>query len=222
MVGLQQQAADFAKLKAEKELQRADLQNQVAPLVEQVGAAQAHLEQGKAAAQVGQKAMADVARFVAGLSAKLVAEEKTATRIAQLAAEVGRWDPAPLEEARRREETARVEAVSAKENFSKAQGRLKSLEQQLKEIAGGVCPFLREQCQQFDPAKVSADVTSCRAELQRSEGIARAAEASSVAAHQALEKLKDRHGQIVAKQEQLRENIAHVRAAARDAAQAGG
>ena len=192
--GLQKQAAEFAELKAEKERQRADLHNETAPLAEQIRAAQARLDEGKAAAQVGQKAMAAVARFVAGLSAKLAAEEKTATRIAQLAAEVARWDPAPLEEARQREETARVEDIGAKENLAKAQGRLKGLEQQLKEIAGGVCPFLREKCQQFEPANVSADVTSCRAELERLEAVARASEASSSAARQVVEKLKDRQG----------------------------
>ncbi|HSU53164.1 MAG TPA: SMC family ATPase [Candidatus Dormibacteraeota bacterium] len=68
----------------------------------------------------------------------------------------------------RKEEENRAEAVNALERkTNQITHSRQTLAAQLAQISGGVCPFLKEQCRQFDPKAVESDLSSYEKELAR-------------------------------------------------------
>ena len=74
-------------------------------------------------------------------------------------AEVTRWDAAELASARAAAADSSRAVHTLTAELGAARQLKETLSRQLQEIAGGVCPFLKEQCRQFDPAKVQADIS---------------------------------------------------------------
>jgi exonuclease SbcC len=66
-----------------------------------------------------------------------------------------------------REEEQRLDTVAQEttRKLARVEEARETLSAQLKQIGGGVCPFLQEQCRQFDPAKVQSDVRARDAEV---------------------------------------------------------
>lgn len=63
-----------------------------------------------------------------------------------------------IDDARGGEKAAATMLESVNGELVAAREARRTLKTQLDEITGGVCPFLKERCQQFDPAKVSGDL----------------------------------------------------------------
>lgn len=80
-------------------------------------------------------------------------------------AELSAWDSGKLEQASENERRAVELEAEANDGLSKAGGRRSSLSEQMEQIAGGVCPFLKDTCRQFDPGKVEADLSQLDLEI---------------------------------------------------------
>jgi DNA repair protein SbcC/Rad50 len=78
---------------------------------------------------------------------------------------ISAWDSAPLESARAKEQSSAKLLEELAGKLSAASEVNSSLRKQLAEIAGGVCPFLKEQCRQFDPAKVGSALHTREADI---------------------------------------------------------
>jgi exonuclease SbcC len=77
------------------------------------------------------------------------------------------WDATALTQARVEEEKTDQAAKELARNLAETLRLRETLAQQLTQIRGGLCPFLKEQCRQFDPGKIQADVSAGEKEIER-------------------------------------------------------
>jgi exonuclease SbcC len=114
----------------------------------------------------------------------------------ELAATLAGGAAAALAESQRVEQSAAEKLEAATGALTAAREARRTLQTQLDEIAGGVCPFLKEQCRQFDRAKVRGDLRAQDANIQAAEGrLAEAREAHRRAKKQ-LEAATAQHTQL--------------------------
>ena len=64
-----------------------------------------------------------------------------------------------------RKRTADEALQNLRQQFAAANAEHSSLSTQLEEIRGGICPFLKEKCRQFDPSKVEGDLRQKKATM---------------------------------------------------------
>ncbi|HWY76465.1 MAG TPA: SMC family ATPase, partial [Verrucomicrobiae bacterium] len=94
---------------------------------------------------------------LATVTDNILADSKTVTE----------WDTKALTQARTgEEEAARAEQALIKK-LTEIQKVHESVSDQLDQIRGGVCPFLKEKCRQFEPKKVRSDVSDQAKEIKR-------------------------------------------------------
>ncbi len=86
-------------------------------------------------------------------NAKATVVEKRRAQLAKDRDAIAKDRAADLES----ESAKRVEDIAAR--LTETEQQRKTLSGQLAQIAGGVCPFLKESCRQFDAAKVQADLS---------------------------------------------------------------
>ncbi|MDR3673288.1 MAG: SMC family ATPase, partial [Holophaga sp.] len=161
-----ERAGLFQGQRAAKDAERLQLEREHEAL-------QARLEQGRDAAQAAQEAARDAEQalavlgpFSAGLAPALARQQRALAQILGLSAELDGWDPAALTAAREQSGAADRQVQALTSHLAGLRERHRSLAEQLREIGSGVCPFLKEQCRQFDPAKVQADLGRLDDEIQ--------------------------------------------------------
>ena len=165
-------------------------------------------EQTQQAAEIAATDQGIVKAWVLGLP-RLVKKLKTAAEgIAILNAELCAWNPATITAAQNAEQEAAEALNQAKNSLAQARERKTALTEQLKQIGGGVCPFLKETCRQFNPAKVQNDLTDLDLEVARLEKRCKEAQKAHEAAQKALTPLVAAENQLAGKREQLARDIA--------------
>ncbi|HEY0793893.1 MAG TPA: SMC family ATPase [Chthoniobacterales bacterium] len=135
-----------------------------------------NFEQRKLAARDAENNRACLRHFTAGLSPSLEGQGKTLGNIAALTGELAAWDPGTLTSARVREASAEEAVQNLRREVAGLRGDHKTLSAQLAQIRGGTCPFLKEQCRQFDASRVEADLQQLNAAIQSAEHNFKAAE----------------------------------------------
>jgi exonuclease SbcC len=117
--------------------------------------------------------------------------------------EVSSWKPEPLGEAEasHRKTNAALEAAQAR--WTELRERQATLKSQSEQISGGVCPFLKETCQQFDPGKVEADLSAMTQEIEQGKQLSEARKKDHQVAGEVLDKLKRQEAQLRPRQESL-------------------
>ena len=80
---------------------------------------------------------------------------------------IAAWDPKALIEARSKEADADKRAKALAKKAAEAGKLIETLSEQLEQISGGVCPFLKEKCRQFDPKKIQSDLSTQKKEHAR-------------------------------------------------------
>lgn len=103
--------------------------------------------------------LSKISHFVKGTENSLSDRKENLHEILALEAEIRSWDSAAPEQARQRETKADDLLQEARQRLAEADSARTTLTTQLVEIGDGFCPFLKEQCRQFDPAKVEADLS---------------------------------------------------------------
>ncbi len=119
--------------------------------------------------------LSDIRHFVDGLATLLTEQEIIAEKMKRVSTSRTAEDSLGLQRARLQAENANEELQTIRQQLAAANAEHASLVKQLQEIQGGICPFLREQCRQFDPSKVEVDLRERSAaieDLQKKRGIA--------------------------------------------------
>jgi exonuclease SbcC len=154
---------------------RRDLrEKQAAKLKQEAQARRTSLDDGKSqfdkdatAVQQARKDDETLRHWINGLREKLAAFEKSVAAITQMSDAVKAWSPGQLKAARDKEQSAAKHLEQLSGQLTAMTELHEALKIQLAEIAGGLCPFLKEPCRQFDPAKVSVDAQAKEADVAR-------------------------------------------------------
>ena len=125
-------------------------QEQRATVREQLAAQQRTLAQFEERAAAAKRRSAELAEEA---KAKAAEVGKRREQLSKDQETIARDRAAELES----ESAKRVEGIAAR--LTETEQQRKTLAAQLAQIAGGVCPFLKEACRQFDAAKVQADLS---------------------------------------------------------------
>jgi exonuclease SbcC len=130
-------------------------------------ASRSGFEQLRTRTERAQKAQHSLQDWAQALGGKIEANARRAESLLELAAKLAGWDPKRLEEARGAERAADAVLDGLTRELGRVENLAETLSGQLQEIRGGVCPFLKEQCRQFDPAKIRAEIGTHEQERKR-------------------------------------------------------
>lgn len=123
--------------------------------------------------------------------------------IVRLHKEMSSWKPEALKAAEEAHGKTTVSLKTASTRLAEARERKTTLKAQLDQISGGVCPFLKEACNQFDLAKVKSDLSNMELEIAKGEKIFADWEEATEKTAEALNVLKEEQAQLKPKQESL-------------------
>jgi DNA repair protein SbcC/Rad50 len=168
----------FARQKQGNEAERVNIRERVEALRNRLCASQPEFEKEKSLANCATYYLSDIRHFVSSFAALLAHGETTLQKMKEMTAVLAARDASALEMARHQEETAGEALQYLRQRLAAANAERSGLLKQLQEIAGGTCPFLKEQCRQFDPSKVEGDLKEKIATielLQKKRGIAESA-----------------------------------------------
>ena len=126
-----------------------------------------------------------------------------ADTIVRLHKELSTWKPEVLKSADDADNKAKEELKSANTKLTETRERQTTLKAQLDQISGGVCPFLKETCKQFDPTKIQSDLSALAQEIAMAEKQVSEREKNASEKTQDLESLKKEQAQLKPKQETL-------------------
>lgn len=191
-----------------KSAQHKDIAAAIGPIRADLESGQKAFERTQQAAEVAATDQEIVKAWVQGLPRLVKRLKSAADGIAILGTELSAWDPARISAARNVEKAASEALSEAKDLLAQARERKATLAEQLKQIGGGVCPFLKETCRQFDPAKIQSDLATLDSEAARLEARSKEARKAHEAAQKALTPLVTAENQLVSKREQLTRDIA--------------
>lgn len=130
---------------------------------------------------------------IRGLPKRTAEAAHLAAELAALQKELAAWDRLAAAAARKAEEHALAELKQAEAAVAEARSAWKSLHDQMETLRSGICPFLKETCRQFDPARVQEDL---RLQEERGKALAAArkrAEDAAAAAAKTREQTERHH-----------------------------
>jgi DNA repair protein SbcC/Rad50 len=202
----QSQAGIFAGQKQAKETERTLLRERIEGLRIRRSASQAEFEKQKSETNRAMGDLSDIRHFVDGLATLLTEQEIIAEKMKPVSTSRTAEDSFGLQRARLQAENANEELQSIRQQLAAANAERASLVKQLQEIQGGICPFLREQCRQFDPTKVEVDLRERSAaieDLQKKRGIADADVLTARSQHETLRQEKENLARTSGQLEQM-------------------
>jgi len=197
--------------KEKEETQRVVLTDKISELRTALESGKGAFEQTQRTAEAAEADQATLNAWVHGLPRALKRLGLTAGSIATLNADLSAWDSARIEAARSTEKDAADAVREGRDFLSKARERNASLSEQLNQIRGGVCPFLKETCRQFDPAKVVADLANLGMDVTRLGKAVADANTRHEAAQKVLTLLVAAENQLAEKRRQLTGDLARYR-----------
>lgn len=145
--------------------------------------------------------------FTKGLADFLIKQKNDLSKISELNGELRGWDPEQFKTVVAAEKESKKGVENLRELTTKATERRKNLSEQLAQIGGGLCPFLKETCKQFDPAKVAGNVDELVAEIGDLEKKLAEAESTYQKAANSLENLAGQEKQLSVKQSNFDERL---------------
>ena len=206
-VAAREQAKEFALQVAGKEKECGIIAGKITPLknafetsldsfaisARQVGEAEDHRD--------------TIGRWIDGFDALIKSQNRGAATVARLFREISGWDGAKLLTAEKTASSAAGVLKDAEAKLTKAEQQHVTLKAQLKEIAGGVCPFLKEKCQQFDPSKVQADFDQQTSAIPGLKQEVKQGKLAHEAAERVLKELRTAHGKFSGMETELAEAL---------------
>ena len=148
------QGREFGSQSHKKRKECDALIDKITPTKSALEASATAFQKSAAAAETAQDHRDTLGGWIDGLAGLAKSQQRSADTVARLAGEISAWDSAKLKTAETAERAAVQVLKDASDKLAKAEERYENLKEQLKEISGGICPFLKEECRQFDPAKV--------------------------------------------------------------------
>ncbi len=203
----QSQAGIFAGQKRAKETERATLRERIEALRTRRSASQAEFEKQKNETNRAIGDLSDIRHFVDGLAALLAEQETIAEKLKRVSTSRTAEDSSGLQRARLQAENANEGLQSIRQQLAAANAEHASLVKQLQEIQGGICPFLREQCRQFDPAKVEVDLREKSAAIEDLQKKREIADSDFLAARSQHETLRQEEENLARTSSQLEQMV---------------
>jgi exonuclease SbcC len=150
------------------------------------------------------------------------AKAETAAALDAKSQQLASPDTAALEGAAREEKAAAEKLEAANGALTSAREARRTLATQLDEIAGGMCPFLKDRCRQFNPAQVTGDLRAKDRAIEELEKRLSAERAAHREARTRLDRLTVHEAQrasaLAAQRTQSAELAAEMKALAEKAA----
>jgi exonuclease SbcC len=143
-----------------------------------------------------------------GLRARIEHNSRFLADIAREQKRAGGWDEGNTVRARAEEHRCEAEMKELADRIARLEQSKTTLAQQLEQISGGVCPFLKEKCRQFDSAKIRADVDERQKQLEEAEGKYHKSVETYQQARRGLEKATREEATVRQLQESIREKAA--------------
>ena len=153
----------FARERENKGFKRLEIQRRADGLRDRLNQSQTDFDRQKRSALQAAAFIGDIRHFVGATASLLQGGDEILNALTDLRRVTSVRDSSALEKARLREEHANEAVQMLAQQLAVANAEHESLVNQLRQIRGGICPFLREQCLQFDPSKLKGDLKEKRA-----------------------------------------------------------
>jgi exonuclease SbcC len=160
-----QQKSNYAEQKEEKDRSVTQLRDKIADGQKALQDSKTDFEQREALTSAARKSYEALEHWRENLQTDV---NRNATSVAEGVEDwkkVAAWNSSTLTQARAEEERTDRAAKALARKLAEAQKLKETLSEQLEQISGGVCPFLKEKCRQFDPKKIQSDVSSQEREI---------------------------------------------------------
>ncbi len=152
------------------------------------------------------RSISDIRHFVNALTV-LMADGREVLKVLEEYRKAASKDPAALETARVSEESASAKLELLGRQLAAAEAEHGTLAAQLQQIGGGICPFLKEQCRQFDPAKVEGDLKEKSAIVESLRAAKKESEVALRAAHRSHEKRRAEESEFAARKSRVEQCV---------------
>lgn len=206
-----EQAKEFGLQVGAKQKDADGLIGNIAPLKKSLEASAVAFKKSEKQAEEAAEHRDAISGWIDGLDGLLKSQNRGALTIARLSKEISGWDGTKLKAAEKAESSAAKALKDAEAKLTKAEQRHATLKDQLEEIGGGICPFLKEKCRQFDPTKVRADLEQQKLAITVFEKEADQSGKAHKKAEQALGDLRTAYGKISGMETELAEALESYR-----------
>jgi exonuclease SbcC len=112
------------------------------------------------------KDISEIAHFMRGMERGSADRKETLVKIKEFETTLRSWKSTTIDSARQQEAVMDTLYQTIRQRAGEARSARTALKMQLKQIADGFCPFLKEQCRQFDPEKVQDDLGKTEEQIE--------------------------------------------------------
>jgi exonuclease SbcC len=206
-VAAREQAKEFNLQVGTKQKDANGLTGKIAPLKMSLEASAVIFKKSARQVEEAEEHRDTIGGWIDGLDGLIKSQNRGAIAIARLSKEISAWDASKLKAAEKAESSAVKALKDAAAKLTKAEERHSTLKDQLEEIGGGICPFLKDKCRQFDPSKVKADLEQQKLAIT---GLEKESEQNGKAyqkAERALGEFRTAHGKISGMEAELNEAL---------------
>ena len=197
----------FSRQRHAKEAERSMIREQAETLRNRLRASRPEFEKQKSLASLATSYLSDIRHFLSNFAALLAHGETTLNGMKEMAAALGERDSTALDKARYREVAADEAFQSLRQQLAAVSAEHSALRTQLQEIGDGICPFLKEQCRQFDPSKVEGDLKEKTATIELLRKKRGVAESAFRAAQAEYERRRKEEENLIVKSSQLEQIV---------------
>jgi DNA repair protein SbcC/Rad50 len=198
----------YAREKENKELKQIEIRERADALRDRLSNSQIEFELQRRLASQAAGSIADIRHFVSALAKLLREGDEVSNALKGLERVICARDSLALEKARLREEKANDAVQMLVRQLAVANAEHESLLNQMRQIRGGICPFLKEQCLQFDPSKVEGDLKEKKATVKGLQTKKQEAEAALHEAQREHAKEKEDERALTAKSNRIEQMVA--------------
>lgn len=197
----------YGRQKQGKAEELVNIREQIKGLRNRLCISEMEFEKQKNLANRATRSLSDIHHFVGSFGAMLLHGEAILKKLKGMAADLAVSDSSGLLRAQRLEEAADEKLQTVRQQLAAANAEHAALLKQLQEIRGGICPFLKEQCRQFDPSKVGGDLKEKSATIEVLQKKREFAETAVRAAQTEHEKLRKDEQDLARKCSQLEQTV---------------
>jgi len=156
-IGAQKQARDYQG-QYEKKAGQADILREQLKGKKQFEETRTEFEKGLKRTEGARLALEKLTEWSEDLPPQVETGQKLLKAILERWERIASWDTKAFEKAKAEEQRLLRAANEGNTRLAKAEQSKATLSSQLAQITGGVCPFLKEKCRQFDPKAVQSDI----------------------------------------------------------------
>ena len=201
------QAEVFASQRQSMETERSNLRKKADALRDQLNVSQPEYDRQKNLANRAARSISDLGYFVSAVATVIADGGEILKALKGQKTILAAKDVSEFQTAGLREESASARFQLLSHQLAAAMAEHEALATQLQQIAGGICPFLKEQCRQFDPSKVEGDLKEKRAAVARMRVEKEEAEAVFRAAQQAHEQQRNEDREVASSKSRVEQRV---------------